>query len=110
MKSLERHGVGVVTEVRRQLLEGPRHGRRVDAVRAVTATRDRKRQVLRGPGRGARLHLTRTSTAHHRVHRPCRDGHGHDDALECSAPPHGGIALGRDRVAFLITETESLRL
>ncbi|MCA3014647.1 MAG: aspartate--tRNA ligase, partial [Myxococcaceae bacterium] len=31
------------------------------------------------------------------------------DALEFGAPPHGGIALGMDRLAFLITETESLR-
>jgi aspartyl-tRNA synthetase len=31
------------------------------------------------------------------------------DALKYGAPPHGGIALGMDRLAFLITETESLR-
>jgi aspartyl-tRNA synthetase len=31
------------------------------------------------------------------------------DALKFGAPPHGGIALGMDRLAFLITETESLR-
>lgn len=31
------------------------------------------------------------------------------DALKYGAPPHGGLALGMDRLAFLITETESLR-
>ncbi len=31
------------------------------------------------------------------------------DALQFGAPPHGGLALGMDRLAFLITETESLR-
>ncbi len=31
------------------------------------------------------------------------------DALKFGAPPHGGLALGMDRLAFLITETESLR-
>jgi aspartyl-tRNA synthetase len=31
------------------------------------------------------------------------------DALKFGAPPHGGVALGMDRLAFLITETESLR-
>jgi aspartyl-tRNA synthetase len=31
------------------------------------------------------------------------------DALKFGAPPHGGIALGMDRLCFLITETESLR-
>lgn len=31
------------------------------------------------------------------------------DALRFGAPPHGGLALGMDRLAFLITETESLR-
>ncbi len=31
------------------------------------------------------------------------------DALKYGAPPHGGIALGMDRLAFLITQTESLR-
>ncbi len=31
------------------------------------------------------------------------------DALKYGAPPHGGVALGMDRLAFLITETESLR-
>jgi len=31
------------------------------------------------------------------------------DALKFGAPPHGGIALGMDRLSFLITETESLR-
>jgi aspartyl-tRNA synthetase len=31
------------------------------------------------------------------------------DALKYGAPPHGGIALGMDRLAFLITGTESLR-
>ena len=31
------------------------------------------------------------------------------DALQYGAPPHGGIALGMDRLAFLITESESLR-
>ncbi len=31
------------------------------------------------------------------------------DALKFGAPPHGGIALGMDRLAFLISQTESLR-
>jgi aspartyl-tRNA synthetase len=31
------------------------------------------------------------------------------DALKFGAPPHGGIALGMDRLAFLIAEAESLR-
>jgi aspartyl-tRNA synthetase len=31
------------------------------------------------------------------------------DALKYGAPPHGGIALGMDRLAFLLTGTESLR-
>jgi aspartyl-tRNA synthetase len=31
------------------------------------------------------------------------------DALKYGAPPHGGIALGMDRLAFLITGSESLR-
>ncbi|HEY1088626.1 MAG TPA: amino acid--tRNA ligase-related protein, partial [Archangium sp.] len=31
------------------------------------------------------------------------------DALQYGAPPHGGLALGMDRLAFLITESESLR-
>jgi aspartyl-tRNA synthetase len=31
------------------------------------------------------------------------------DALKYGAPPHGGVALGMDRLAFLISETESLR-
>ncbi len=31
------------------------------------------------------------------------------DALRYGAPPHGGLALGMDRLAFLITESESLR-
>ena len=31
------------------------------------------------------------------------------DALKFGAPPHGGVALGMDRLAFLITESESLR-
>jgi aspartyl-tRNA synthetase len=31
------------------------------------------------------------------------------DALKYGAPPHGGVALGMDRLAFLITGTESLR-
>ncbi|HET9452391.1 MAG TPA: aspartate--tRNA ligase [Aggregicoccus sp.] len=31
------------------------------------------------------------------------------DALKYGAPPHGGIALGMDRLAFLLTNAESLR-
>jgi aspartyl-tRNA synthetase len=31
------------------------------------------------------------------------------DALRFGAPPHGGIALGMDRVAMLLSESESLR-
>ncbi|AKF82476.1 aspartyl-tRNA synthetase [Myxococcus fulvus] len=31
------------------------------------------------------------------------------DALKYGAPPHGGIALGMDRLAFLLTGSESLR-
>ena len=31
------------------------------------------------------------------------------DALRHGAPPHGGIALGLDRFAMLLTESESLR-
>ncbi len=31
------------------------------------------------------------------------------EALNYGAPPHGGIALGLDRLAFLLTEVESLR-
>ncbi len=31
------------------------------------------------------------------------------DALKYGAPPHGGVALGMDRLAFLISESESLR-
>ena len=31
------------------------------------------------------------------------------DALKYGAPPHGGIALGMDRIAFLLSEVESLR-
>jgi aspartyl-tRNA synthetase len=31
------------------------------------------------------------------------------DGLKYGAPPHGGIALGMDRLAFLLTGTESLR-
>lgn len=31
------------------------------------------------------------------------------DALAYGAPPHGGIALGMDRIAMLLSETESIR-
>ncbi len=31
------------------------------------------------------------------------------DGLKYGAPPHGGVALGMDRLAFLITQSESLR-
>ena len=31
------------------------------------------------------------------------------DALEFGAPPHGGIAIGMDRIAMLAAETESIR-
>ena len=31
------------------------------------------------------------------------------DALNYGAPPHGGIALGMDRIAMLAAETESIR-
>jgi aspartyl-tRNA synthetase len=31
------------------------------------------------------------------------------DALRFGAPPHGGIALGWDRLSMLLTETEAIR-
>ena len=31
------------------------------------------------------------------------------DALKFGAPPHGGIALGMDRIAMLVAGTESIR-
>ena len=31
------------------------------------------------------------------------------DALECGAPPHGGIALGLDRLAMLLAGTDAIR-